>query len=398
MLPHTSNTIFDTLVVSRKIYGTMKTRFSIRKDIQVDGKCPIYLYIGGNEVRINLKLYVVPQFWLRDKKRVKAVNQELQDINLALDVVEARLTSIKTSYRLTETILTAQLLADEFLMKLSRVNFVAFFKEALEHDKTNLTAGSYDRHHSVYMKLKEYNSNIPFYEINLAWINKYKTYLKNVKKNQETTVASNMASIKKFLGIAEKYGVKLQIKIFDIEVGSTKGNRTYLNENELKKCFSYYSSDFITERNKLILGYFLFSCMTGLRISNVQRLTRQEVEQKDIQLIMVKGNKDRIISLNAGARKLVEENENLFVKKFADQHINDELKKIMRNLSITKKISFHCARHTFATSFLKVGGKVEMLKELLGHSSINQTMIYVHIVQADANKEIFLLDNLFKTD
>jgi site-specific recombinase XerD len=398
MLPHTSNTIFDTLVVSRKIYGTMKTRFSIRKDIQVDGKCPIYLYIGGNEVRINLKLYVVPQFWLRDKKRVKAVNQELQDINLALDVVEARLTSIKTSYRLTETILTAQLLADEFLMKLSRVNFVAFFKEALEHDKTNLTAGSYDRHHSVYMKLKEYNSNIPFYEINLAWINKYKAYLKNVKKNQETTVASNMASIKKFLGIAEKYGVKLQIKICDIEVGSTKGNRTYLNENELKKCFSYYSSDFITERNKLILGYFLFSCMTGLRISNVQRLTRQEVEQKDIQLIMVKGNKDRIISLNAGARKLVEENENLFVKKFADQHINDELKKIMRNLGITKKISFHCARHTFATSFLKVGGKVEMLKELLGHSSINQTMIYVHIVQADANKEIFLLDNLFKTD
>lgn len=398
MLPHTSNTIFDTLVVSRKIYGTMKTRFSIRKDIQVDGKCPIYLYIGGNEVRINLKLYVVPQFWLRDKKRVKAVNQELQDINLALDVVEARLTSIKTSYRLTETILTAQLLADEFLMKLSRVNFVAFFKEALEHDKTNLTAGSYDRHHSVYMKLKEYNSNIPFYEINIAWINKYKTYLKNVKKNQETTVAANMASIKKFLGIAEKYGVKLQIKICDIEVGSTKGNRTYLNENELKKCFSYYSSDFITERNKLILGYFLFSCMTGLRISNVQRLTRQEVEQKDIQLIMVKGNKDRIISLNAGARKLVEENENLFVKKFADQHINDELKKIMRNLGITKKISFHCARHTFATSFLKVGGKVEMLKELLGHSSINQTMIYVHIVQADANKEIFLLDNLFKTD
>jgi len=395
---HTSNTIFDTLVVTRKIYGTMKTRFHLRKDIQVDGKCPIYLYIGGNEVRINLKLYTVPQFWLRDKKRVKAVNQELQDINLALDVVEARLTSIKTSYRLTETILTPQLLADEFLMKLSRVNFVAFFKEALEQDKTNLTAGSYDRHHSVYMKLKEYNSNIPFYEINLAWINKYKAYLKNVKKNQETTVAANMASIKKFLGIAEKYGVKLQIKICDIEVGSTKGNRTYLNENELKKCFSYYSSDFITDRNKLILGYFLFSCMTGLRISNVQRLTRQEVEQKDIQLIMVKGNKDRIISLNAGARKLVEENENLFVKKFADQHINDELKKIMRNLGITKKISFHCARHTFATSFLKVGGKVEMLKELLGHSSINQTMIYVHIVQADANKEIFLLDNLFKTD
>jgi site-specific recombinase XerD len=67
----------------------------------------------------------------------------------------------------------------------------------------------------------------------------------------------------------------------------------------------------------------------------------------------------------------------------------------MAILKIQKKVSFHVARHTFATSFLRAGGQVEKLQKLLGHSDIKQTMIYVHIVQADANAEIFLLDNLF---
>ena len=85
----------------------------------------------------------------------------------------------------------------------------------------------------------------------------------------------------------------------------------------------------------------------------------------------------------------------LFEKKFKDQHINDELKKIMAVLKIQKKVSFHVARHTFATSFLRAGGQVEKLQRLLGHSDIKQTMIYAHIVQADANAEIFLFDTLF---
>ncbi|MNY74644.1 Tyrosine recombinase XerD [compost metagenome] len=67
----------------------------------------------------------------------------------------------------------------------------------------------------------------------------------------------------------------------------------------------------------------------------------------------------------------------------------------MAILKIQKKVTFHVARHTFATSFLRAGGQVEKLQLLLGHSDINQTMIYSHIVQADANAEVFLIDNLF---
>ena len=52
------------------------------------------------------------------------------------------------------------------------------------------------------------------------------------------------------------------------------------------------------------------------------------------------------------------------------------------------------ARHTFATLYLKVGGKIETLKETLGHSNIRETMIYVHLSQDQMDNDISLLDNL----
>jgi integrase/recombinase XerD len=390
-----SDGIFDTLTVTQKNYGTMKTRFCLRKDVQVDGKCPIYLYIGGNEKRINLKIYIVPQIWLCDKKRVKPINREMEDVNLLLDNIDAKLTNIKTVYRLSEIPLSAEQLAVEFLNKLSKVNFVAFFKAALEVERAKMTEGSFDRHHSVYKKLMAFNPYIPFNEINLLWFDKYRNHLKFKLKNQDTTISANMASLKKFLGIAQENGVKLVFDLKKLDVGDTKGNRVYLNEKELEKLFKFYRSEFINKSNQLILGYFLFSCMTGLRISNVQKLQRKDLLANDFSFVAAKSKKDKNIMLNQKAKEIIMTCDDLFLIKFSDQYLNEVLRKITNSLGITKHVSFHVARHTFATLFLKMGGKVEMLQLLLGHSAITETMVYVHIVQAEANKEIFLLDKLF---
>ena len=181
----------------------------------------------------------------------------------------------------------------------------------------------------------------------------------------------------------------------EIKVGSTKGNRTSLTTAELKRCAGYYFSPYISDSYRLILGYFLVSCMTGLRISDIQGLRRNNFVDNYISFVSKKTKKDQTIQMNMKAREILEHEPLLFEKKFVDQHINDELKKIMAVLKIYKKVTFHVGRHTFATSFLRAGGQIEKLQLLLGHSDINQTMIYSHIVQADANAEIFLIDSLF---
>ncbi len=120
--------------------------------------------------------------------------------------------------------------------------------------------------------------------------------------------------------------------------------------------------------------------------------------QEKIKLILNvgnKGNKDKNISLIDLAKKVINHEPKLFVEKFSDQYLNRELKIILRAIGITKKVTFHVSRHTFATNYLRAGGSVEKLKKLLGHSKIETTMIYVHIVNSEANEDIFRLDNYY---
>ena len=67
--------------------------------------------------------------------------------------------------------------------------------------------------------------------------------------------------------------------------------------------------------------------------------------------------------------------------------MNRQIKTIAKTCGITKKISFHVGRHTFATNFLRAGGDVISLQNLLGHSSVKQTMIYVHIVESEVKRK-----------
>lgn len=388
--------IFDTLVDTNKIYVSMKDKFTIRAYKNADGKSPVSLHLTGDykRERISLNINVNPNEWDSKKQRLIPISKENQDINLILDNIKSKLTHIKTSYRLADRVLTPENLKKEFLSGMPRIRFTAFYKMMLEEEKVMMEIGSYNRYNSVLKKIIAYDDDVTFMDINQNWLDKFRKHLKGMG-NLNTTVAGNIGAIKKFLGLAQKAGIKLSVNIDEIKVGSTKGNRTSLTSQELKRCAAYYYSDYIDPSYRLILGYFLFSCMTGLRISDIQQINRKNLMDNYVSFVAKKSKKDQSIAMNLNAQKIVAHDPLLFEKKFADQHINDELKKIMTNLKIHKKVTFHVARHTFATSFLRAGGQVEKLQRLLGHSDIKQTMIYVHIVQADANSEVFLLDNLF---
>ena len=391
-----SEKIFDTLVDTTKIYVSMKDKFVVRNYTNSQGQSPISLHITGDYARerISLNINVNPKEWDSKKERLTPSTKENQDINLILDNIKSKITEIKTSYRLGDRVLTPENLKKEFLNGMPRVRFTAFYELQLEEEKVMMEIGSYNRYKSVLKKIKAFDDDVTFMDVNQNWLDKFRKHLRGLG-NEYTTVSGNIAAVKKFLGLAHKAGIKLSLNLDEINVGSTKGNRTSLTAHELKRSYAYFESEFINDSHRLILGYFLFSCMTGLRISDIQKLKRSNFIDNYITFVAQKTKKDQSIALNLNAQRILSVEPLLFEKKFKDQHINDELKKIMAVLKIQKKVSFHVARHTFATSFLRAGGQVEKLQRLLGHSDIKQTMIYAHIVQADANSEIFLLDTLF---
>ena len=108
------------------------------------------------------------------------------------------------------------------------------------------------------------------------------------KKTQSMTIPE----IRKAL----KVGIKIPCAIDDIKAGSTSGSKVALEPFELKKIKDYYDSEFINNHRKLILGYFLFSCVTGLRYSDVMNIDRDAVQGNFIQFKSIKVDKVQTIS------------------------------------------------------------------------------------------------------
>lgn len=388
--------VFDTRVDTKKMFVSLKTKFRKRNYVNKEGKSLIYLVAssGKKRERINMDILVDAKKWDDKAQRLKEITPYDCDMNLILDSVEKKITGIKIVYRLSEMLLTPKLLRKELMEGMERVNFVSYFEKSIKSDESFLRAGTYRRYISVMEKMKKWRSEIFFNQIDYKLIDDYKRHMKGLG-NKQTTINSNIKVIKTYLRAAKKDGIKIKIDIEQIQTGTTRGNRTSLNPEELKKLVNQYLNSYNTPGRKLVLGYFLFSCFTGLRLSDVMALERKDIKG-ELSFVSVKTQKDQIISLNNKAVEIIKHCEDLFVVKPHPNTLNKELRTIAVYLGLSKNISFHVARHTFATTFLRMGGKVEKLQVLLGHSKIETTMIYVHILAEEANKEVFLLDKLFE--
>lgn len=145
----------------------------------------------------------------------------------------------------------------------------------------------------------------------------------------------------------------------------------------------------------IILGYG-----SGLRISEVAELKVSDIKSNEHKIRVIgKGNKERYVPLPNITLKLLriywKQNKGKIVNDYLfpgihkttkDSHINtftiqSAFQKIKNNNNIDKSITFHALRHSFATEYIKSGGDIWQLKTLLGHSSVNSTMIYLHMAE-----------------
>lgn len=383
----------DTQVSSKRIFVPMNINFNLKNYVNKEGTSQVYLIITstGSRKRIPLDIYVRPENWDKLKQRLKNKTENSETINLMLDQVYTRLSDIRVHYRLSRLHLTLDKLVEEFKNKTPHYDFISFMKHHKE--QMILTKNSKKKHNSEIKKLEEFKSFIPFSEITLEFVNGYRGWLSKTKSNQNTTIASSLKFIAKFLRLAKKYGIFLNIDIDDIKPGSTSGNRINLDLTEVAKLKAYYNTDFIKDNHRLALGYFLFSCYTSIRISDIRKIKREDLAKEAISFVTTKTQKAHSIRLNKTAREIVAGNQALFINWLTDQYINRELKEVANVCGIKKKMHFHVARHSFATNFLRKGGKVEDLQIIMDHSDISTTMEYVHIVKAECMESMFLLDD-----
>jgi site-specific recombinase XerD len=388
--------IFDTRVDTKKLFVSVKTKFIPRSYQNKEGLSLLYLHITGNQQRnrIPLDIYVRVKDFCPKEQRLKTTDGHSKDLNLIIDNLQSKITSIKTTYRLANKKLDVDSLTEEFINGIPRINFFAFADWFLQKQKGQLAKGTYEKQYYMLEKWKRWKKTIYFTELDQKFILNFRQWM-NKLGNNKTTVESNIATLKKFLNAAKKHGILLPIDVDDIKVGSTTGNRTDLKPSEVNRLYEYYKSSFINDQNRLVLGYFLFSCFTGLRVSEVLSIHRSQFDEGFFEYFEKKKDRMQRRNINESTRTLLSYCDGLFIEKKDPIYMNRQIKIIANTCGITKKISFHVGRHTFATNFLRAGGDVVSLQNLLGHSNIKQTMIYVHIVESEVNEKVFIIDKLF---
>ncbi len=373
-------------------FASMRHSFFLKDYKSKNGTSQIYLnlYIHKQRKKVPVEIFVQKKDWNQAKQEVNKSCKNAIDYNLILRDIEAKINKIEIQFRLSNEVLTV----DKCVKLLKRPDLTVDFISFIEYELSlkSMEENSIKNHKAVLKKLKEYKSTILFPDVNEVFISKYRQYLSKKLGNQEVTIDSNIKVLKHYISLAKKRGLIVNIDIERIRIKQHRSHRTNLSIAEVEKMKEYYFSSFIKNSHKKTLGYFLFNCMTGLRINDLLKLKREDFTEDYFNFWNQKSKKQQILMTNETCKKILAHDETLFVDKITPKTINETIKEIAAFLGIKKKVTCHIARHTFATNYLRKGGKVQDLQVLLAHSDIKTTMIYVHIVESETVRTMTLLD------
>ena len=203
---------------------------------------------------------------------------------------------------------------------------------------------------------------------------------KLIESSTKNTVIKSVKVIKTFLNRAVDQGLITENPIKKYKLGTIEGNREFLTQVELESLEKLYNKNELKPSELNVLRYFIFCCYTGLRYQDIKDLRYSNIVNNKYISVEMKKTKEYVnIPLIEKAKALIPEGKFDKQKVFrvlSDQPTNRYLKTIMISAGIKKKISFHCARHTFATISKSQGIDYDVISKILGHSDIKTTKIY----------------------
>ena len=352
------------------------------------GNVSLYLdiYLNGRRTYEYLKMYLVPELTRADREKNRET-LKLADAVRAKRVVELR--NGQFGFQPTTS---------------PSIRFFDYYRAMCEKRLGTESRGNWGNWYSCLHHLKKYEKRetITFADITPEWVQGFKDYLENEavawghdfrKRIKDKPLARNSKlsyfnKLRACLNQAIEEGIILTNPMRGIDgFKPEEGTRMYLTLDEVRKLAA-------TEcEYPQIKAAFLFSCLTGLRRSDVLRLTWGDVhKQGEFTRIIFRQKKtsgQEYLDISPQAAELMGErglpDEHVFTDIHSPSCTNNTLKLWVAKAGINKTITFHCGRHTFATLMLDIGTDIYTVSKLLGHRDLSTTQIYAKVM--DKNKQ-----------
>ena len=363
--------------------------FILRLDFtKTNGENPIYLRLTQNQKKkdISLNLSINKKYWDPKKQEIRKAFPNKQKELIGYKNKVQRIYQEAFS---KDEILYINDFAEKFTTGVSLESFSDYILNYLQAVKHKIATETYRTYKSQITKILQFKNPIGFNQVSESLVNNYEKWMYQ-KNNNRVTIAKSLSMLRTFARHALRENYIKEDPFKNIKIQHGVGKREFLTLNELQKLESIYNDNNLQSYQKNVLQYFLFCCYTGLRYSDIRSIKKGNINEGVMNIRMHKTEREIYIPLPKKALSLLSENEtqNKLFNVISNQKTNAYLTEIMKIAGIDKKISFHCARHTFATVSIELGIPLEVIQSVLGHSSVRTTQIYAKIVNAVKTREM----------
>jgi len=392
----------------------MRHSFSIyfylkRRKLQKDSKSTIMLRIIVNNkaTDVSLKISILQEHWDKQNRRVSDMNPEAHDINAYLDKVSSTLQHHYRQAQLEGKHLTASMLKQRFMATGSNPSSLLeiFDKQVKDADRLahagQISMSHSNRHKLVYRRLEEFckkmgRQDIPLEQFNRQMIHELELFFRTDCRLSINTTAKMMSMVRKGILWAYRCGIILTNPFSTYQIKKEESQKQYLNKQEIIRIMNKRLD---IPRLASIRDIFIFSCFTGIAYSDICRLRKDQIisdsgKSMYIHLYRTKTNHPAFIPLLPQAKKIASfyigkgESEYLF-PTISNQKSNAYLKELADICHIRKRVTFHLARHTFATTVTLANDvALQNVSKMLGHSSTRMTQHYARVLDNSIMKDM----------
>ena len=356
--------------------------------------------------------------WSSRNQSVLGSSAEAQEINRYLRGLANEVYSIQQNFERENVSYSAYDMRDVLLGKdKTKKMLLEIFQEHNDEVDSligkDFAAGTAERyrtckkHVAAFIKKKYKKNDIPVQDVDHKFITGLEYYLKTTRKCAHNSAIKYITNFKKIIRIAHANDWidkdpflhwKAKLKIVE---------REFLTEEEIQKIIEL---NLKMERLDQVRDIFVFCCFTGLAYADVKKLNRGDISEGADGEEWVKTKRSKTdtrsnIPILPIAKTIIEkykDNEllkekDLVLPVLSNQKMNAYIKEIAILAGITKNLTFHLARHTFATTVTLTNGvPIESVSKMLGHTNLKTTQHYAKILDMKVSKDMEILRNKFK--
>lgn len=313
-------------------------------------------------------------------------DEDVNDYNMIILSERSKLNDIAKVYRLSNRLITVSGLKRELLFADSSKSVIAYFEKRKKelYRRREISEQTHKNYGTTIGRMKEFDPEVRFESIDMNWMGKFKSFLKNVG-NAHNTIWTRIKDVKALLRVAnDEVTISVDPAAINYENRAVNTPIVFLNRDEINLLTKLLKAATLKDEDQNILKAFLFSCYTSLRVSDIYAANKSWMMSENFLLFTMAKNRDRKpktikIPIAPFAKDLIDDTLNSFFKLPTQQEYNRTLKEIALKAGIKKRLTSHVGRHTFGYLFMTSVGDIFSLKEIMGHSKIETTQRYAHL-------------------